>query len=147
MLASAEHTPISKELLAEIHRCQLMNGKRNTVHQEAIVDALGGIDDILQNLLTSNAVLDEPQLDSLRMIIEQNTINAVSQPQEDKAHITITYTFREEDSFLFTVFGQENGEKILRMLNGKIIQGILLILFGVAVIVTGLNILSVASHG
>eukprot|EP01083_Nonionella_stella_P240420 840480_1 len=115
-MASSENTdlntPISKELLASIHRRQLMNGKTNNVYQEAIVDALGGIDDILQHLFTSNVVLDSQQLDSLHCIIARNQqtskINAVSQPQfqEDKTYITmptLTLTFKDEDSFLFTI--------------------------------------------
>eukprot|EP01083_Nonionella_stella_P160708 525595_1 len=138
MMSSTEHTPVSKELLANLHRRQLMNGKTNNAHQEAIVDALGGIDGILQHLFTSNVVLDEQQLGSLHRIIadtrhksdktlQTSTINAVSQPQEDK--LTLSYTFKDEDSFLFTIFGQENGEKILHVLNGKMIKCILLLLF------------------
>eukprot|EP01084_Bolivina_argentea_P226400 382449_1 len=113
MMASAEDTPISKELLRNLHRRRLINGQTNSVHQEAIIDVLGGIDNILQHFLTSNAILDEQQLDFLHHIIantshnkqQTTTINAVSQPQEDKAHITIpafTYTFKDEDSFLST---------------------------------------------
>eukprot|EP01083_Nonionella_stella_P160805 525950_1 len=153
-MASAEDTPISKELLRNLHRRRLINGQTNSVHQEAIIDALGGIDNILQHLLTSNAILDEQQLDSLHHIIantshnkqQTTTINAVSQPQEDKAHITIpafTYTFKDEDSFLFTIFGQENGTKILHILNGTIFKCILLLLFGLGVPVTVLMFLSV----
>eukprot|EP01083_Nonionella_stella_P160806 525952_1 len=154
MMALAEDTPISKELLRNLHRRRLINGQTNSVHQEAIIDALGGIDNILQHLLTSNAILDEQQLDFLHHIIantshnkqQTTTINAVSQPQEDKAHITIpafTYTFKDEDSFLFTIFGQENGTKILHILNGTIFKCILLLLFGLGVPVTVLMFLSV----
>eukprot|EP01083_Nonionella_stella_P072422 195320_1 len=123
-MASAKHTPMSKELLANIHRSQLMNGQTNNVHKEAILLVLGGIDGILQHLLTSNAVLHEQQIDSLHLIIantpaphknQQTTItNAVSQRQEDKTDIaipTLTYTFKDEDSLLFTIFGQENARK------------------------------------
>eukprot|EP01083_Nonionella_stella_P299338 1016269_1 len=138
-MAATEHTPVSKKLLMNIHRRQLMNGRKNNVHQDAIVDALGGIDVILQHFFTSNVVLDEQQLGSLHRIIadtrhksdktlQTSTINAVSQPQEDK--LTLSYTFKDEDSFLFTIFGQENGAKILHILNGKIIKCILLLLFG-----------------
>eukprot|EP01083_Nonionella_stella_P176956 620600_1 len=134
MMASAEYNPISKELLASIHRRQLMNGERNNVHHEAIIDVLGGIDDILQHLLTSNVILDQQQLDSLHHIIITNTtINAMLPPPEDKTHIlmpTLTCTFKDEDSFLFLIFGQENATKILHILNGKIIKCILLLLFG-----------------
>eukprot|EP01083_Nonionella_stella_P139235 424313_1 len=100
-MASVKHAPIliSKELLANIHRRQIMNGVTNKVHQESIIDTLGGIDDILQHLLTSNVILDEQQLNSLHRIIANTsyknqpllttTINAVSQLQphlEDKAY-------------------------------------------------------------
>eukprot|EP01083_Nonionella_stella_P299333 1016261_1 len=155
-MAATEHTPVSKKLLMNIHRRQLMNGRKNNVHQDAIVDALGGIDVILQHFFTSNVVLDEQQLGSLHRIIintphetpQTSTSNAVSQPQEDKAHITIpafTYTFKDEDSFLFTIFGQENGTKILHILNGTIFKCILLLLFGLGVPVTVLMFLSVLS--
>eukprot|EP01083_Nonionella_stella_P273404 927416_1 len=142
MMTSTEHTPVSKELLANLHRRQLTNGKTNNAHQEAIVDALGGIDVILQHFFTSNVVLDEQQLGSLHRIIintphetpQTSTSNAVSQPQEEElTHITmptLTYTFKDEDSFLFYIFGQQKGAKILHILNGKIIKCILLLLFG-----------------
>eukprot|EP01083_Nonionella_stella_P073121 197475_1 len=157
-MASSENTdlntPISKELLASIHRRQLMNGKTNNVHQKAIVDALGGIDAILQHLFASNVVIDEQQLDSLHRIIantshrnqQHSTINAVSQPQEDKTHVTmptLAYTFKDEDCFLFYIFGQQKGAKILHTLNGKIIKGILTLLFGLAAIVILLELLSI----
>eukprot|EP01083_Nonionella_stella_P160422 524458_1 len=151
MMASTEHTPLSKELLANLHRRQLMNGKTNNAHQEAIVDALGGIDVILQHLFASNVVIDEQQLDSLHRIIantshrnqQHSTINAVSQPPEDKRHVTLTYTFKDEDCFLFYIFGQQKGAKILHTLNGKIIKGILTLLFGLAAIVILLELLSI----
>eukprot|EP01083_Nonionella_stella_P160416 524447_1 len=154
MMASTEHTPLSKELLANLHRRQLMNGKTNNAHQEAIVDALGGIDVILQHLFASNVVIDEQQLDSLHRIIantshrnqQHSTINAVSQPQEDKTHVTmptLAYTFKDEDCFLFYIFGQQKGAKILHTLNGKIIKGILTLLFGLAAIVILLELLSI----
>eukprot|EP01083_Nonionella_stella_P273580 928103_1 len=134
-MASLEHTQISKELLENIHRHQLTNGESNDAHQEAIIQTLGGIDDILQLLFTSNAVLDQMQLDSLHAIINntssknqlqlQTTINQdnASSQQEDKTyHIykTFTYTFKDEDSLLFTIFEQENANKILHALNSKI---------------------------
>eukprot|EP01083_Nonionella_stella_P145850 457933_1 len=105
-MTSTEHTPVSKELLANLHRRQLTNGKTNNAHQESIVDALGGIDVILQHFFTSNVVLDEQQLRSLHRIIantphkttQTSTINAVSQPQDYK--ITLSYTFKDKDSFL-----------------------------------------------
>eukprot|EP01083_Nonionella_stella_P160709 525597_1 len=140
MMASAEDHPISKELLASTHRRQLMNGETNNVHHEAIIDVLGGIDDILQHLLTSNVILDQQQLDSLHHIIITNTtINAMLPPPEDKTHIlmpTLTCTFKDEDSFLFLIFGQENATKILHILNGKIIKCILLLLFVLGTIAT-----------
>eukprot|EP01083_Nonionella_stella_P273405 927418_1 len=154
MMTSTEHTPVSKELLANLHRRQLMNGKTNNAHQEAIVDALGGIDGILQHLFTSDVVLDEQQLDSLHRIItntthtnKQTTINTVSRPQEDKAQImpTLTYTFKDEDSLLFTIFGEENGAKILHILGGKIIICVLSVLFGLFVIAFFLGTFSVVS--
>eukprot|EP01083_Nonionella_stella_P273406 927419_1 len=43
---------------------------------------------------------------------------------------TLAYTFKDEDSFLFYIFGQQKGAKILHILNGKIIKCILLLLFG-----------------
>eukprot|EP01083_Nonionella_stella_P086320 239778_1 len=144
-MASAEHTLISKELLETLHRHQLMNGETNDVHREAIVNALGGIDEILQHLFTSNVVLDQQQLDSLHHFItntshkdQQNeqitTMNAVpqlKQQQDESYHHTFTYTFKDEDSFLFTVFGQENGNKILDILNGPIMKCIWVLVFAV----------------
>eukprot|EP01083_Nonionella_stella_P226923 805425_1 len=129
-MASEEQT-VTKELLESVHRRQLVNGKTNNDHQEAIIKALGGIDDIVQHLLRSNVILDQPQLNSLHRIIintahknqRETTINALSQPQEfedNKYHQTYTYTFKEEDSLLFSIFGQENANKILHALNGKI---------------------------
>eukprot|EP01083_Nonionella_stella_P072420 195317_1 len=157
-MASAKHTPMSKELLANIHRSQLMNGQTNNVHKEAILLVLGGIDGILQHLLTSNAVLHEQQIDSLHLIIantpaphknQQTTItNAVSQRQEDKTDIaipTLTYTFKDEDSLLFTIFGQENARKIVHVLSGKIVKCLLLLLFGLLAIISVLAVLSVLS--
>eukprot|EP01083_Nonionella_stella_P317104 1153064_1 len=137
MMASSGHAPISKVLLATIHCRQLKNGKTNNVHQEPIVDALGGIDVILQHLFASNVALDEQQLDSLHRIIANtshknqphSTINAVSQPPEDKRHVTLTYTFKDEDCFLFYIFGQQKGAKILHILNGKIIKCIYIVTF------------------
>eukprot|EP01083_Nonionella_stella_P299336 1016265_1 len=153
-MAATEHTPVSKKLLMNIHRRQLMNGRKNNVHQDAIVDALGGIDVILQHFFTSDVVLDEQQLDSLHRIItntthtnKQTTINTVSRPQEDKAQImpTLTYTFKDEDSLLFTIFGEENGAKILHILSGKIIICVLSVLFGLFVIAFFLGTFSVVS--
>eukprot|EP01083_Nonionella_stella_P314764 1135265_1 len=66
---SLEHTPISKERLENAHRRQLMNGETNHVHQDAIIRALGGIDEILQHLFAANVILDQQQLDSLHHII------------------------------------------------------------------------------
>eukprot|EP01083_Nonionella_stella_P072424 195325_1 len=140
-MASEEQT-VTKELLESVHRRQLVNGKTNNDHQEAIIKALGGIDDILQHLLRSNVILDQPQLNSLHRIIintahknqRETTINALSQPQEfedNKYHQTYTYTFKEEDSLLFSIFGQENANKILHALNGKIVKSILVLLLGV----------------
>eukprot|EP01083_Nonionella_stella_P086321 239779_1 len=140
-MASAEHTLISKELLETLHRHQLMNGETNDVHREAIVNALGGIDEILQHLFASNAI-DQHQLESLHHIIantshentQTTTINAVptSPPQEDKTyHHSFTYTFKDEDSLLFAIFGQENGNKILDILNGPIMKCIWVLVFAV----------------
>eukprot|EP01083_Nonionella_stella_P243026 847202_1 len=118
-----EHIPITKERLGKLHRRQLMNGERNNTHQEAIVHALGGIDEMLQHFFTSNIVLDQQQLDSLHHIIT-NTPHKTQQ-QEDKAHTTmptLTYTFKDEDTLLYAIFGQEKGTKILHLLTGKIIK-------------------------
>eukprot|EP01083_Nonionella_stella_P281479 957741_1 len=138
-MASVEHTQISKQLLENVHRRQLTNGESNNVHQEEILQTLGGIDALLQHLFTSNAVLDQQQLDSLHHIItnasyknqQTTTINAVSQQQEDNTyHHAFTYAFKDEDSLLFTIFGQENGSKILHVLHSKIMKGIQVLLFG-----------------
>eukprot|EP01083_Nonionella_stella_P243025 847201_1 len=143
--AELEHIPISKERLGKPHLRKLMNGERNNAHQEAIIHALGGIDEILQHFFTSNVILDQLQLDSIHQIITDaphktqqqiTAINAMSQPQlqEDKAHTTmpsLTYTFKEEDSLLFAIFGQENGTKILHLLSGKIIKFKWIVLFWV----------------
>eukprot|EP01083_Nonionella_stella_P156704 507761_1 len=142
-MASTETRPISKELLGKLHRRQLTSGETNNAHQEAIVHALGGIDEILQHFFVSNAVLDQQQLDSLHYIItstpqktQQQLIatNAMSQPQlqEDRASVTmptLTYTFKDEDSLIFAIFGQEKGTKILHLLTGKIIKFKWILLF------------------
>eukprot|EP01083_Nonionella_stella_P160419 524453_1 len=144
-MASVEHTEISKQVLENVHRRQLTNGESNSVHHEAIIEALGGIDEILQHLFASNVVLEQQQLDSLHHIItntshkdqQTTTIDAVSQlqSQQDEAyHHTFSYTFKDEDSLLFTIFGQENGSKILHVLNGRIMKGILFSLLGVFII-------------
>eukprot|EP01083_Nonionella_stella_P243027 847203_1 len=125
-----EHIPITKERLGKLHRRQLMNGERNNTHQEAIVHALGGIDEMLQHFFTSNIVLDQQQLDSLHHIIT-NTPHKTQQ-QEDKAHTTmptLTYTFKDEDTLLYAIFGQEKGTKILHLLTGKIIKSKWILLF------------------
>eukprot|EP01083_Nonionella_stella_P271704 920877_1 len=93
-MASIEHTQISKQVLANVHSRQRTDGESNNIHQEAIIETLGGIDAILQHLFTSNAVLDQDQLDSLHHIItspshknqQTTTINAVSQQQEDSTY-------------------------------------------------------------
>eukprot|EP01083_Nonionella_stella_P243029 847206_1 len=125
-----EHIPISKELLGKLHHRKLMNGERNNAHQEAIIQALGGIDEILQHFFTSNVILDQQQLNSIHHIITNTphkTQQMAQRPQlqEDKAHTTmptLTYSFKDEDSLLFTIFGQENGTKILHLITGKIIK-------------------------
>eukprot|EP01083_Nonionella_stella_P160418 524451_1 len=151
---SLERTPISKERLENARRHQLMNGETNHVHQDAIIRALGGIDEILQHLFAANVILDQQQLDSLHHIItnashknqQTTTINAVSQQQEDNTyHHAFTYTFKDEDSFLFTIFGEENGAKILHILSGKIIICVLSVLFGLFVIAFFLGTFSVVS--
>eukprot|EP01083_Nonionella_stella_P160421 524456_1 len=153
-MASVEHTEISKQVLENVHRRQLTNGESNSVHHEAIIEALGGIDEILQHLFASNVVLEQQQLDSLHHIItnashknqQTTTINAVSQQQEDNTyHHAFTYTFKDEDSFLFTIFGEENGAKILHILSGKIIICVLSVLFGLFVIAFFLGTFSVVS--
>eukprot|EP01083_Nonionella_stella_P189947 703556_1 len=147
-MASVENTQISKQLLENVHRRQLTNGESNNVHQEAIIETLGGIDGILQHLFTSNVVLDQQQLDSLHHIItnashknqQTTTINAVSQQQEDNTyHHAFTYTFKDEDSLLFTIFGQESGSKILHVLNGKIVKGVSVLLLSVFVVLLMLH--------
>eukprot|EP01083_Nonionella_stella_P062828 163341_1 len=141
---SLERTPISKERLENARRHQLMNGETNHVHQDAIIRALGGIDEILQHLFASNVVLEQQQLDSLHHIIADTShtnqqitaANAAPHQPEDQTHtvMALTYTFKDEDSLLFAIFGQENGTKILHVLNDKILKCILLLLLGVFII-------------
>eukprot|EP01083_Nonionella_stella_P066867 176450_1 len=150
-----EHIPISKELLGKLHHRKLMNGERNNAHQEAIIQALGGIDEILQHFFTSNVILDQQQLNSIHHIITNTphkTQQMAQRPQlqEDKAHTTmptLTYSFKDEDSLLFTIFGQENGTKILHLLSGKIIKFKWIFLFWVgfdiiAFVLLGFSVLS-----
>eukprot|EP01083_Nonionella_stella_P124742 376860_1 len=109
-MASSEQARISKELLETV-----------------------------QLLLTSNAIIDQHQLDSLHQIISNTsqkttTIRAVSQQEDTTYHQRFTYTFKDEDSLLFTLFGYENGGKMLHVLNGKFIKYTLGLLFGVYVV-------------
>eukprot|EP01084_Bolivina_argentea_P283920 486404_1 len=86
---------ITKSTLKTIHDRQLMNGQSNNLQKEAIISTLGGIDQILSDLVESNAHFNHKQLQSLHNIItgsynntQTNTINinTTTKNIEDKGY-------------------------------------------------------------
>eukprot|EP01083_Nonionella_stella_P211291 764117_1 len=105
--------PITKSVLNKIHQHQLVNNApSNNVQKEAIIVALGGIDQIVSNLLESNAILNDKSLFSLYNIITNThyytqattIIKTNSANIEDKGYKkTLTFRFNDKDILLYNI--------------------------------------------
>eukprot|EP01084_Bolivina_argentea_P299736 516696_1 len=134
---------ITKCLLKTIHDKQLMRGLSNNKQKEAIISTLGGIDEILSNLLESNVNFNDKQLQSLHHIITHtnnnykttNIINKTHNNIEDKGYKTqLKFTFNDNDILLYKIFTKQTAINIINILNNKITKIVLAMIVFVAVV-------------
>ena len=121
----------TKASLKRLHQQQLSHhGPSPKTQQIAIMDVLGGFDQILIQLLASDAFIDQNQLNSLHQIIDnpQHYIQIPLQTQskiiqnlvhnEDKGfEQSITYTFNDGDILLFSLLQKQTAIKIRKILS------------------------------
>eukprot|EP01084_Bolivina_argentea_P301744 520643_1 len=142
---------ITKRMLKTIVDRQRMNGLSNNRQREAIISTLGGIDDILYNLLESNVNFSDSQLKSLYHIIthpfkqyQPAAINKTQKNIEDKGYKrNIKFTFNDDDILLYHIFRKKTATNIINILNSKIIKGVLVIMY---LLTIPLAILSVSQY-
>eukprot|EP01084_Bolivina_argentea_P258029 434839_1 len=131
----------TKSWLNTIYQHQLVNnGPSNNAQKEEIIVALGGIDQIVSNLLESNTILNEKSLFSIHNIIanahnytQTNTINKTNSANiEDKGYKkTLTFRFNDKDILLYNIcmFNKKIATNIINLLHNKITKIVLTMIF------------------
>ena len=135
--------------LQQLHAKQLLiYGQSCKEQQDAIVNALGGIDTILQTFIwTSDAKIDDDTTANLKHIITNPHLCKQSFPTKqtiarsntiDEDHgdgpMSIKYEFNDDDMILFKLFNKRRANKIKSMISSKITIIILVFIFCVAAI-------------
>ena len=127
---------ITKDGLLSVH--ERINANIINNHKDDVINALGGLDNVLTMILSSNDTqLSNQQLTQINEILTQlqdiNYINNnnIQQIDEDDNPQEWAYIFDRNNTFLNQLFGLEKGQKIFKIIYSKwcIISAIL---FGVA---------------
>ena len=118
----------SKVSLLKLHEDQLsIYGSSTKEQKDAILGALGGADEVLKALLTSNALINDEQLKALHQIISNPRGHSDSQSRESKMvrnsmekdkgyKPAIKMKFYDRDMLLFTVLNRRRATKIRSIL-------------------------------
>eukprot|EP01084_Bolivina_argentea_P223468 378095_1 len=131
---------INKSQLQRIHYTQLQNGFNNEHQQQEVIKTLGGVDNILHTLLTSNAVIHQHQLQQLHCLITHpptqytqtksiHIRNSTSQmDQDENINQSLHYNFLDTDTFLYSWFKAQNAAFVVQFLSNNVIKVILVLL-------------------
>lgn len=142
----------SKLSLQQLHEKKLsIHGQSTNEQKDAIVDALGGIDKILQDFVwPSDAMIHDDVMDKVEQIIANphmckhphsatltKTISrSVSLVEDmDNAHHPIKYEFNDEDMILYKLFNKKLSNKIRIIINSKITKILLASIFIVCLLI------------
>ena len=118
----------SKVSLLKLHEDQLsIYGSSTKEQKDAILRALGGADEVLRALLTSDALINDEQLKALHQIISNPRGHSDSQSRESKMvraskmehkgyKPAIKLVFYDRDMLLFTVFNRRRATKVKSIL-------------------------------
>ena len=125
----------TKASLQRLHEHQLsIYGSSTKEQKHAIVEALGGADQILSTLFKSNALIDDEQLESLHQIISNPQKYSRSQPTQTKINQNISITevtadkgygqaikhsFYDNDMLLYNLFNKRMASNIKQILYSK----------------------------
>lgn len=102
---------LTKDSLKQLHEEQLAShGQTSNEQKDAIIDALGGIDELLQCIWESDITLNDAKLDALQNIIGNKQMN---EDQDRHAYAkTIQYKFNDDDMILYKLFNEERAIKL-----------------------------------
>ena len=125
----------SKRSLLKLHERHLsIDGSSTKKQKHAIVEALGGTDQILSTLLKSNALINDEQLESLHQIISNphnysplqstqskaNQNKSITEVTADKGYgQTIKYSFFDNDMLLHKLFNKRMASNIKQILYSR----------------------------
>eukprot|EP01084_Bolivina_argentea_P169661 294096_1 len=148
-----QSTTITKSMLDKIHRGQLKDGHSNNAQKDEIINSLGGIDEILSNLLGSNANINQKQLQSLHHILciphhqqQTTSIKRTSTNIEDRVHgQRITFEFSNDDILLFSLCSEKTATNITKIINDKFTKIALSVILFILIALGMLNLLNILS--
>eukprot|EP01083_Nonionella_stella_P013475 37926_1 len=147
---------VSKSFLQRIHQQQLAKGITYDQNQNYIVVSLGGIDNVLSLLLSSNPIMTRKQMHDIHQIItkpmkskpQRILAHNPKQYKEDKGYTqNIELVFNDNDTFLFEWFGKATADTILQWMKSKYIKCLLALILSTLVILGGLSGCQSQSHG
>ena len=115
---SRDKAPISKASLLSAHKTQLSNGFTNDDNVTEIAAIFGGIDSVVDHILSSPFPLDEVKLRQLSTIICRNRDRQGEAELEDE---NVTFVFYHNASFLHSMFPHNHGrvEKTIDFVHSK----------------------------
>ena len=124
----------TKTSLKQLHDEQLsIDGPSSKEQEDAIIDALGGIDELLQNICASDIAIDEERLENLEHIIgnphiyHHRTVSTkhaiIKNPKTMETHDlqkkSITYEFVDDDMILYKLFNKKRANMIRSILTSN----------------------------
>ena len=106
---------MDKSILLQIHQKQIKENVKNEDKTEEIVQILGGIDNVLTLLLSSNDInISNDKLSQIHNTITSNQYNSIKNKEKQ-----LTYYFYANNTYLHSIFGNKNGQKLYNLLYSK----------------------------
>ena len=141
-------TSLTKALLSHRHDKQRADGFRLDVHQNSIIEAFGGIDELLSMIFTSDIQLDQDLMINLSDVMTTHTDNAIGRSQHGQSaessltaavDSTAHLVFDDADTFMFIYLGDRRAHLFLNALQSRITKAILVAIVVVTAITTSVN--------